>query len=461
MFLVVLTAEAGIPQAKLTEGQIQWIDRIFSSFNNNTPGAAIAVMRNGDIIYKRGFGIANLEYNIPIQPDSIFNIASISKEFTAMAVVLLELEGKLSLDDDIRKYIPEVPNFGETITINHLAHHTSGLRDQWELLLLAGACEKDFIVQEDVLDIVSRQKELNFKPGEEYLYSNTGYTLLAIIVERVSGQSLQEYADEYIFKPLEMFDTHFHDDTGEIVKNRAYGYEPGKEGCFIISISNIEVYGPTSLFTTVLDMLKWSQNFFHKKVGGEEGIRRLLTKGILNSGKEIDYGLGIMHGSYRGLSTVGHGGSELGYKANLLIFPEQKVSISICANINNVEPSKLSKQIANVILNDEFLEKQEPESFDYKQEIEILELTKEQLEEFVGTFYSEELEVDYTIKSNEVKLYLERRKYPPQKILPVERDVFIWDKRKIVFSRNNSQKIDGLKINSERVRNLKFMKREK
>ncbi|MCP4726393.1 MAG: beta-lactamase family protein [bacterium] len=460
VFILTLNSQLVFSQSRLKTPEIRKLDEIFSHFNNNTPGVAVAVMRDGKIVYERGFGMANLEYDIPIKPNSVFHIASISKEFAAMAVVLLELEGKLSIDDDIRKYIPEVPDFGETITIRHLANHTSGLRDQWDLLSLAGWRANDLKTQGDVLDLVSRQKELNFKPGEEYLYSNTGFTLLAILVDRVSGKSLRKYADEYIFKPLEMNDTHFHNDMGEVVKNRAYAYQGASRGKFRISIPNFETYGATSLFTTVLDLSKWSQNFVHKKVGGEEGIKRLLTKGILNNGEEINYALGITHGTYRELPTIGHGGADSGYRSNLMIFPEQIVSISIFANVGNGNPAGLSRQVADVILGDLLGERPEPRPRERRERPERPKLTAEQLEEYTGTFYSEELDRDYHIKViRNGKLYLERRKFQPVRMITYDTDVFTWNNRRIAYTRDNSGKIDGFKITSGRVRNLKFVKK--
>ncbi|MCW4036925.1 MAG: beta-lactamase family protein, partial [Candidatus Bathyarchaeota archaeon] len=199
------------------------IDEIFSEWDRtDSPGSALAVLKDGEIVYKRGYGMANLEYGIPITPTTIFHVASVSKQFTAFAVALLAQEGKLSLDDDVRRYVPDLPDFGETITIRHLIHHISGLRDQWELLIAAGWRMEDVIKTEDVLELVREQKELNFKPGSEYLYCNTGYTLMALIVERVSGKPFRDFCAERIFQPLAMENTHFHDDHKMIVENRAY-----------------------------------------------------------------------------------------------------------------------------------------------------------------------------------------------------------------------------------------------
>ncbi|HSQ19107.1 MAG TPA: serine hydrolase domain-containing protein [Blastocatellia bacterium] len=335
------------------------VDAVFARFDKpDSPGCALAVIRDGQIIYKHGYGMSNLEYGIPISPSSIFHIASISKEFTAMAALMLAQQGKLSLDDDVRKYVPEVPDFGQRITIRHLIHHTSGLRDQWSLLELAGWREDDVITEGDILDLISRQKGLNFNPGDEHLYSNTGYTLLAVIVKRVSGQSLREFADANIFKPLGMSRTHFHDDHSMLVKDRTSAYQPRPAGGLKVSIPVFDTYGATSLFTTVEDMAKWDQNFVDKKVGGEKVIEQMLTPGVLNSGKKLTYAFGLSLGEYKGLKTVGHGGSDAGYRADFIRFPDQRFSVVCFCNVSTANPSMLTRRIADIYLADKL--KQEP-----------------------------------------------------------------------------------------------------
>lgn len=335
------------------------VDAVFARFDKpDSPGCALAVIRDGQIVYKHGYGMSNLEYGIPISPSSIFHIASISKEFTAMAALMLAQQGKLSLDDDVRKYVPEVPDFGQRITIRHLIHHTSGLRDQWSLLELAGWREDDVITEGDILDLISRQKALNFNPGDEHLYSNTGYTLLAVIVKRVSGQSLREFADANIFKPLGMSRTHFHDDHSMLVKDRTSAYQPRPAGGLKVSIPVFDTYGATSLFTTVEDMAKWDQNFVDKKVGGEKVIEQMLTPGVLNSGKKLTYAFGLSLGEYKGLKTVGHGGSDAGYRADFIRFPDQRFSVVCFCNVSTANPSMLTRRVADIYLADKL--KQEP-----------------------------------------------------------------------------------------------------
>ncbi|MGK0448825.1 MAG: CubicO group peptidase (beta-lactamase class C family), partial [Polaribacter sp.] len=263
-FLLLLLTPVSIIQAQIEKHK--QVDELFTVWDtDNTPGAAVAIVKNGVIIYKKGYGSANLEYDIPITPSTIFHIASVSKQFTVFSILLLEKQGKLSLDDDIRKYIPEVPDFGKTITLRHLASHTSGLRDQWNLMGMAGWRPDDVITKEHILKLVTNQKELNFEPGEEYTYCNTGFTLLAEVVARVSGESFAEYTEANIFQPLQMNNTLFYDDHEKIVKNRAYSYYSDDTG-FKKSVLSYANVGATSLFTTVEDLSLWAMNFNSQKI---------------------------------------------------------------------------------------------------------------------------------------------------------------------------------------------------
>src|SRR5436190_8839473 len=259
------------------------VDELFAKWNKpDSPGCALAVIKEGKVIYERGYGCANLEYGTPITPSSVFYIASVSKQFTAMSVLLLVQQGKLSLDDDIRKHLSGIPDFGRVITIRHLIHHTSGLRDYEELLAMAGWRMDDVITREHMLNIVSHQKELNFNPGEEYQYCNTGYCLLAEIVARTSGQSFREFADANIFKPLGMTNTHFNDDQERIVRNRAFSYRPDASQSFKNAFNNASVVGGGGIYSTVEDLAKWVGNFDHGRVGGPEVLKQMHEQAVLN-----------------------------------------------------------------------------------------------------------------------------------------------------------------------------------
>jgi CubicO group peptidase (beta-lactamase class C family) len=327
------------------------IDQLFTAYNNpQTPGAAVAVAKDGKIIFKKGYGSADLEYNIPITPATIFHIASLSKQFTAFSILLLEGEGKLSINDDIRKYIPEVPDFGKVITLNQLMHHTSGLRDQWDLLALAGWRLDDIITKAQVLRLVSRQKDLNFNPGDEFLYCNTGFTLLAEVVARVSGQAFAEFTRIHIFQPIKMNNTLFYDDFEKIVKNRAYSYHADSTG-LKKSILSYSIVGATSLFTTVEDLSLWAMNF-ENPVVGKDIIGKMNMKAILNKGDTIGYAMGQGIGVYKGLKFNAHDGADAGYRTSLWRFPDQKFSVNVLSNFASFNPSGMAMRIADIYLKD-------------------------------------------------------------------------------------------------------------
>jgi CubicO group peptidase (beta-lactamase class C family) len=333
------------------------VDSVFADLDLPTsPGCAVSVMRDGAIVYEQGYGMANLEYGVPITPRSVFHVASVSKQFTAMAVELLVNEGRVSWDDDIRKYVPEVPDLGTPITLRHLVHHVSGIRDQWNLLGMAGwRWEADVVTQGDVLDIISRQKALNFPPGERYLYSNTGFTLLAVVVERVSGQTLRQFTTERIFGPLGMETTHFHDDHEMIVRDRAWAYAPDPDGLYGLknSIPDFDVVGATSLFTTVHDLAAWDRNFYTGRVGGKATIERMQQRFVLNSGDTSNYAHGLQIGRYRGLRTVSHGGADAGYRSHFLRFPDQRLSVAVLCNSPTSDPGGRANRVAAAYLGPE------------------------------------------------------------------------------------------------------------
>jgi len=355
LVVLILALVCGTNAAAQTSGDpiTKKVDLLFAAWDKpDSPGVAIAVIKDGAVTYQRGYGSANLEYNIPITPKTVFHVASVSKQFTAFAITLLANQGKLALDDDIRKHLPEVPDFGKKITIRHLLHHTSGLRDQWVLLAMAGWRLDDVITKEHILKMVRHQKELNFDPGQEYVYSNTGYTLLAVIVERVSGKSFREYTEANIFKPLGMTSTHFHDDHEMIVKNRAYSYAPVRDAGFKLAPLNYANVGATSLFTTAEDLARWVFNFEDKKVGGAAVIEQMHQEGVLNNGKGTGYAFGLSIGPYRGLKTVGHAGGDAGYRSFVFWFPEQRFGVVALSNHATLNPTLMARRIADLYLAD-------------------------------------------------------------------------------------------------------------
>jgi CubicO group peptidase (beta-lactamase class C family) len=295
--------------------------------------------------------MAKLEDGIAMTPDKIFDIGSVSKQFTATCVVMLVREGKVSLDDDVRKYIPELRDYGTTITLRHLLHHTSGLRDYNALLELAGfRGDGDCPNVDEALEVIRRQKKLNYEPGTEYSYTNTGYFLLGQIVEHVSGKSLNAFAQERIFKPLGMTHTLFQDDHTQIIRNRATGYEPLENGKgFRLDMSNWDETGDGNVYTSVEDLYLWDQAFYKGKLGANV-MDMLQTTGTLSSGKKIDYAFGLVVTQYKGLKVVEHGGSWAGFRAALVRFPKERFSVICLANLGTMDSSGLCFKVADIYL---------------------------------------------------------------------------------------------------------------
>ena len=515
--------------AQLADSLTKRVDAVFAEYDKtNSPGCALAILKDGKIIYERAFGMSNLEYNIAINPTSIFHIASISKQFTAAAIIRLSLEGKLSLNDDIRKYIPEVPDFGHPITFNNLIHHTSGIRDQWDLQGLAGWREGDLITEKDILDMLAHQKALNFLPGDEYLYCNSGFTLAGIAVKKITGVSLRDYADSVFFKPLGMMSTHFHSDHSEITPNRTSAYYKDENGKWKISIPVFDNYGATSLFTTVEDLAKWDENFYNKKIGGDEFIKAMMLTGKLNDGTPQNYASGLVIGSYKGYRTEGHSGADAGYRSNLLRFPEEHFSVIIFANLANINTASLSNKVADIFLIDKSIptpnikidsnilkgwagdyfdmNTQSTFKLDYKNEklltgtselvplsnsvfnnrsttytfsgdtsknkLEIKStglktktyikvkrnlLSATELQFYQGDFYSEELDVKYSITVKDSVLQIKIPRHEEIEVSPFIKDIFA-DGFVLRFIRNKKNIIEGFYLSTGRVRNLYFSK---
>lgn len=327
------------------------IDPLFAEWDREmTPGCALAVVRDGAVAYARGYGHASLEFPSPITPRTIFHVASISKQFTAFAAALLAHEGALSLDDDVRRHIPELPDFGHTITLRHLIHHTSGLRDQWELLSLAGWRWDDVMTTADILDLVCHQRDLNFVPGAEYAYCNTGYTLLAEAVSRASGVPFRAFCAERIFGPLGMDSSHIHDDHTEVVPGRAYSYHPREGGGWSHAVLSYANAGATSLFTTVEDLARWDRNFETGQVGGWQLLAQMLERGVLNDGTLLPYAFGLVVGEHRGRRFVEHAGGDAGFRAHFLRFPDQRLSVIVLGNVGTLNPMAKAYEVADLLL---------------------------------------------------------------------------------------------------------------
>ncbi len=441
------------------------VDQLFAEWKKpDSPGAALAVTRDGEIIYKQSYGMANLEYDISITTTSIFDIASVSKQFAAFAITTLSHDGKLSLDDDIRTYLPDVPDFGPTITIRHLLHHTSGLRDWVQSLVIAGVAMEDVISFKHILKMVRHQKALNFEPGTAYSYSNTGYNLLAEIVERVTGNSFREWTDANIFKPLAMTNTHFHDDHQMILKNRAYSYQAVENGEFKHAVNNTTALGSSSLYSTVEDLAKWILNFDNTQIGEQTVIEQMHQRGVLNNGEQISYAFGLNIGEYRGLETVGHSGSWRGFRSHLMRFPDQKFGVVILCNLDTFNPLRLAEKVADLYLADARAPKETSEP---EKTVEPAENTKseplapEQLTKFEGDYYTEELDTTYSIRVRGNQLVAQHIRHDDILLTYPEGHFHgdSWFFPEVRFIQDDTGHVTGFKLTGNRVRNLHFEKK--
>lgn len=424
-----------------------------------TPGAAIAVQRDGETIYSNGFGYADIEQHAKVTPSTIFHVASVSKQFTAFAIGMLADQGKLSLDDDIRKYLPELHDFGTKITIDHLVHHTSGLRDQWSLLTMAGWRMDDVITMNQIMRLVSRQRELNFKPGDEMVYCNTGFTLMAEIVSRVTKVPFRDWCKQNIFEPLGMKNTQFYDDHERIVENRAYSYHLGSSG-YKKSVLSYANAGATSLFTTADDLNIWARNFETVKVGNANVMSIMNRKFVLNNGDTSHYAFGHQIEKYRGLNIYGHSGGDAGFRSYLMRFPDQHLSIAVVSNMASFNPGEISYMLADMYLEKEFksLPKEERPTTPPEERKPAFDPSTVALKDFEGKFYSPELETTYTFRVTNDTLTAYHQRHDDMKLTATAVDEFdISILGTLTFTRDKGA-ITGFKASNGRVRNLMFIK---
>jgi CubicO group peptidase (beta-lactamase class C family) len=456
--------QADVSQAYTHTDLTDKVDELFKKWDrNDSPGAALGIFKEGRIIYARGYGIANLEYSLPWGQQNPSRIGSISKQFIAMCIAILAEQGKLSLDDDMRKYIPGWPEYNGPITLKHLLYHTSGVREYLTLVELMGKPEGSGYVYtpNELVRTLSRQKELNFKPGEMYSYSNSGYFLLSEIVSRVSGMKTSAFAKKYIFAPLGMKNTHFHDDPNLIVKNRAYGYSPKEEGGFRLDILRLKVIGDLGVFTTIEDFFKWDRNFYQNKLGkGTQNlINMMLTQGNLNNGEVLPYAFGLNINLYGGLRAISHGGSAVGYQADYIQFPDQKFSVVILSNLSTFRTGQIARKIADLYLADQFTEPPAPRQRGRRSEdrSEPITLSSSHLQRYAGDYYSDELDITYTLDVENNKLVLKLRE-TSSILTPYSTEKFGWGRHNLNFTRDREKIIIGFVLEAGHVKNLRFQK---
>jgi CubicO group peptidase (beta-lactamase class C family) len=470
--LATIFATASVhAQTAAADSVSHWVDSIFTPYaSSRSPGCAVGVIRQGSLALSKAYGMADLEHDTPIGPDTRFYIASISKQFTAMSIVLLEQDGRLSLNDPIQKWVPEVPSFGPTITLNHLLHHTSGLRDYFTLLAVSGWPADGPLNEQQFLALVGRQKSLNFSPGEEFLYSNTGYVLLSMVVKRASGKSLRDFAAERIFRPLGMTHSEFRDDHTALIPHRALGYQPTGSS-YRISQPEFDVVGDGGAYSTIEDLAKWDANFQNPRVGGKQAIALLQTQGRLNDGQTIPYALAVNTGEFHGLKTYSHAGSYGGYRSMLLRVPDKHLSVITLCNTSDA-PSTLAEQVSSVVLGFA-AEKTRAASMDLGQtslwtsgaaqapyDSSAVRHRADQLSRVAGTYYSGELELPVTIMARDSALVLQRPQADEIRFTPITDDLFTnTDKMLLRIVRDERGIVTGFALTINRVRDLEFVRR--
>jgi CubicO group peptidase (beta-lactamase class C family) len=428
------------------------------------------VSRAGSLVFAKGYGMADLEHDTPITPDTRFNIASVSKQFTAMSIVLLSLDGRLSLDDSIRKWVPEVPSFGTVITLRQLLTHTSGLRDYFTLLAVSGWPSDGQLTERQFLTLVGRQKNLNFAPGDEFLYSNTGYALLSIVVRRASGQSLRSFAAERIFKPLGMTHTEFRDDHTALIPQRALGYEPSGS-TYRINQPETDVVGDGGVYSTVEDLAKWDANFRSGRVGGQRAIAMLQEPARLNNGQTIPYALAMTIGEFHGLKTYSHSGAYGGYRSALLRFPQRDMTIITLCNTSSASPM-LAERVGSIMLG-LAAENASATTLDLSSSPWVAGSSQapadssasrrrnDQLEQLSGGYYSEELDLHVTLAPRDGYLVLRRPHAEEIHFVALTNDLYTnSDKMLLRVVRDDRDAISGFTLTISRVRDLQFTRRD-
>jgi CubicO group peptidase (beta-lactamase class C family) len=463
------SAQRDAPRSQAASVQI---DRLFAQWDRpDSPGAAVLVMRDGEILHARGYGMANLEHGVAITPSTVFDIASVAKQFAAFAILMLAEEGALDLEDDVGSHIRELPDFGEPIRIRHLLHHTAGLRDWPGTLRIGGWDFADVLSHEHILAMVRNQRRLNFAPGSEFAYSNTGYNLLAEIVARRSGVPFAEWSRRHVFEPLAMTSTHFHDDHTRLVPHRADAYARDSDGGYRRVVSNLTAVGSSSLFTTLEDLARWIAHLDAPSMAADAVITRMHSPGALDSGEVIPYGYGLESGEYRGARTLSHTGAWANYVSSLLRFPDQRFAVVVLANTDEVDVWTLSHRVAEVYLHD-VLTRVAGRSgtaasagaaaggaTPVAAAVPAFAPDADDLRQYQGQFHSGELFTSYWLHVYDGVLVAEHFRLGPIPFRPVAPDRFVADGfGRVDFIRDPGGRVRGFEASSARVRGLLFEK---
>jgi len=438
-------------------------DQVFDEFNRTTgPGCAVGVVQNGRLVFERGYGMGNLDHGIPLDGSSVFYLASVSKQFAAAAVLIAANEGHLSLDDDLRQHIPEFPDYGTPVTVRNLLHHTGGVRDYLTLMSLAGTPFENILSDEDMLGLIVRQRELNFVPGSEFLYSNSGYVLLAEVVHRATGRSLREYADEKIFGPLGMADTHFHDDRAHVVQRRVFSYDQTDDGEWATNyLINFDKVGDGGLYSTVADLATWDRAFYDNLLGVPSFADAMYERGVLTSGDTIDYARGLGVGYRRGLRRVAHGGGLMAFRTMIARYPDHRTTVVTLCNDGSANSGALSTAVEDIVLEGSFLEAPresgvsspaEPEEVAPTSPVELSVLRR-----LEGEYSSEELGAVWHLEAGNDGLVLKHPGAGTIVLSPESDDVYSGSGLVLSFASEGGE-ASTFTLQAGRVQNLQFVR---
>ncbi|WP_378176889.1 serine hydrolase domain-containing protein [Aquimarina sp. SS2-1] len=385
--IIILSFSIHTVYSQYNKKHIEKIDNLFTSWNApNHPGGSIMVVKNGTTIFSKAYGLASLEYSVSNTTNTLFNIGSISKQFTAMGIVLLEEQNKLSFNDNIRKHLTELPDFGKTITIRHLLNHTSGLRDIHGLLGIAGWRSMDVETNEDIYRILKNQKDLNYEPGKEFLYCNTGYILLAKIIEKISETSFRNWMTKNIFDPLGMKDTYVQDQYDQVALNNATSYYSSEE--IKRAIDYWGYYGSGNMYSTTADLNLWLQNFITSEKKWAKPFQKLLTVTPLTNGFYTNYGFGVRVEKHMGRKVIQHGGAVGGFRSIVKVYPEEQFKIIILSNFSGGDIYGKSNKITQIVLGNKDI-KQEKKQEKQSQKVQV-SLSNKNLSKFEGIYWSSE-----------------------------------------------------------------------
>lgn len=410
----------------ISPAQVYKLDQLFDKINRpDRPGLAVGIAYEGNLLYSKGFGMANLETGTVFSPETVSDMGSVAKQMTCLGIVLLAQEGKLSLDDSLRRFIPEAAACGSPIRIRHLIHHTSGIREVYSMLALAGWKAGDGIRQEHALDLIQHARDLNYPPGDQYLYCNTAYMLLGEIISRVTGMRFEHWMRQRIFEPLGMQHTYIMDAQGEIFPNCAESYSATLPQGWVKVYDNSTAYGQGGVYSTIPDMVRWADNFRTGRVGGASGIQQMLQRGILTNGDTLNYAFGVEHHSFRGLPIIQHTGSSAGYRTALTLVPEKGMSIIVKSNFASFNSSQTTAQILEILFEElsSAPEVAQPKTLD-AQPTAAGAFDTAPFTTGLGQYYAPELEMTYAIWQANGAYWFGNRRIGKQEIKPVAPNTF-------------------------------------